>query len=105
MTNIKFIISVVLFIIAIGGAIFAAEDRYVTDKEASKSLEMFNQKMDYEIGGLKSDILRNEYEFISERYFKIKQLLFKYPNDLELQIEYAELKDQRAALKDKVKGK
>ncbi len=95
----------VSFVLTITGAIWAMEDRYVSDDEAAKSLELFQQKLQYEnslleskIMDLKNTMIRKELTYVTEQYYKIKKLVLDNPNDMELKLEFEELKTKKSKL-------
>lgn len=102
---IKSITAVVVFALSIGGVIFAAEDRYVTDKEAASSLKMFQQQLQYEnnvikleLEDLRKTMIRKELDYVKEQYYKLKQLIINNPDDMELQLEFEDIKAKKIKL-------
>jgi hypothetical protein len=101
--DVKLITAILALVITIGGVVIAAEDRYVTDKEAATSLQMFDQKIQYNINDIKTSILRKELSYVEERYYKLRSLVLQHPEDIELSLEFNELKDKRIDLIEELK--
>lgn len=95
---IKAVAAVIGFSLSLVGAVVAMEDRYVSDKEAASSLQMLNQKLEYDIKDLRDTITRKELSYIQDQYYKLKGLLVKHPDDLELKIEFEEIKNKKLQL-------
>lgn len=102
---IKYLTSVVSLIAALSGGIYAMEDRYVTDKEAAQSLQLFDSKMQQDLGKIELQILQGRLDSITSQYYKHKQLLRAYPEDDELKEEFEVLKDQRKEINEKINEK
>jgi len=86
----------------IAGSIYAIDDRYITDKEAATSLESFNQKMDQEVVKIQIQILELRKNSVIAEFYKHKDLIRAYPNDLELKRELDEIIRRRDAINSKL---
>ena len=99
---IKGIIAAISIVLTIVGAIWAMEDRYASDKDVANSLQILDQRIQYQITDVKRTIIQKELSYITEQYYKLKKLAIDHPDDLELQLEFDELKVKREHLKDQL---
>ncbi len=104
-TWIKYATSIVSMVVALAGGIYAMEDRYVSDADAAKSLKNFDIKIQQDFEKIELQILQNELENTTQTYFKHKQLIRAYPDDVELKEELIELKDRRDSIKSEISEK
>jgi len=106
---VKAIVAVVSFCFTVVGVVWALDNRYVSNEEAAKSLELFQQKLQYENSILESKIedlhktmTRKELSYVQEQYYKLKNLLVQHPDDAELKIEFEELKAKKSRLESEL---
>ena len=76
----------------VSGAVIAAEDRYVNEKEAVQSMQMMQQN-------LQSQITMVQYDFIDDQYYKAKARLRDNPDDPAALEDFQQLKERREALR------
>ncbi len=100
--KIKLIISLITVIFALTGAIFAMEDRYVSEKEASQSLQSFNEKVVQEFKIMKLSLLYMKYDNATKEYYSLRRLVRENPNDVELKNDLEAVSKYRAQLKEKI---
>ena len=98
-SSVKLIIGALTFLIAIATGVIAVDDRYVSSEEAASSLEMFDQKVQYELKDLKKEVLRSDLDYVTARYFRLKALAANNPQDSELRAELEEINIKRNSLK------
>lgn len=98
----KYVTTVVSLIAALAGGIYAMEDRYVNQAEISKSLEMFNIKVQNDLDHIELQILQSRYDNLTTEYYRSKQLSKAYPGDEELKEEIKNLNLERAKIKEKI---
>lgn len=98
----KYATTIVSLIAALAGGIYAMEDRYVNQAEISKSLEMFNIKVQNDLDHIELQILQSRYDNLTTEYYRSKQLSKAYPGDEELKEEIKNLNLERANIKEKI---
>lgn len=76
----------------VSGAVIAAEDRYVNEKEAVQSMQMMQQS-------LQSQITMVQYDFIDDQYYKAKARLRDNPGNHAALEDFQQLKERREALR------
>lgn len=84
--------AIIGFVAAVVGAVIAAEDRYVTQQEAAQTLEQFRGQQTQQF-----NVIR--YDFMEERYYKMKQYVREHPTDAEAQAELKALEMKREDLR------
>jgi ribosomal protein S15P/S13E len=82
----------VSLVAAIVGGVIAAEDRYVDQQEAAKSLEQLEYRQNVQFNMIR-------YDFLDERYYKLRDYLRQNPDDLEAKRELDNLEARRAKLR------
>jgi len=102
---IKYTTSILTLVVTLAGGIYAMEDRYVSDDDAAKSMMNFDLKIQQDFDKIQLQILQNELENTTQTYFKHKQLIRAYPDDIELKDELVELKERREEIKIKIQEK
>jgi len=102
---VKYTTTIVSLVAALAGGLYAMDDRYVSDKEAAQSLQNFDMKIQQDLNKIELQILQNELENITQTYFKHKQLIKAYPDDIELREELEILKQNRENIKAKIAKK
>jgi len=102
---IKYFTSIISLIAILAGGIYAMDDRYVSNKEAAQSLQMFNMKMQQDLNKIELQIDQNQLESITAEYYKHKQLIRVYPDDQELREELENIKTRRNAIKKSIQQK
>ena len=93
---------VLSLLIAFGGILYAVEDRYVTQKEAATSLQSFDQAVKKDLVNLELQILSNGLESATNQYYKNKQLVREYPDDIDLKDDLDRIKSRMDSIQDKI---
>ncbi len=101
-TTIKLIAVIFSVIISLGGALYAVEDRYVTQKQAATSLQSFDQAVKKDLVSLELQILNNSLESATDQYHKQRQLVREYPGDIELQHELDRIRSRMITIQEKI---
>lgn len=98
----KYATTIVSLIAALAGGIYAMEDRYVNQAEISKSLDMFNLKVQNDLDHIELQILQSRYDSLTSEYYRTKQLIKAYPEDGELKNEINNITIERTNIKEKI---
>lgn len=106
--NMSFILKVVVpvlgVILTIGSAIFAMEDRYVSQKEAATSLQAFDSAIKKDLDRLELQILNTQKDNLTDSYHKQYQLVKQHPNDSFYKIELNRIKDRLEKIQNKIQS-
>ena len=98
----KYVTTIISLIAALAGGIYAMEDRYVNQAEISKSLDMFNLKVQNDLDHIELQILQSRYDSLTSEYYRTKQLIKAYPEDGELKNEINNITIERTNIKEKI---
>ena len=102
----KLMSALVAVIIAIGAGVIGFDSRYVTAEEHEKDLSTMQQQTIKSFEefreGVKKDSEHRKLDFLTERYYRLKDLLRKYPDDRDLVDEITEVKEAIKDLKKKL---
>ncbi|MCK5602010.1 hypothetical protein KAR91_09080 [Candidatus Pacearchaeota archaeon] len=92
----------VFLIIAIGGVIWAAEDRYMDEGEAVQTIAQMQLVLEKRIDTLERKDLMQEFTFLTEQYYIFKDKTIIYPGDQEILGEFARIQKRRDIVKQKL---
>jgi len=101
-TYLKYITTIVSLVAALAGGIYAMEDRYVNQQDISKSLDMFNLKVQNDLDHIELQVLQSRYDNLTSEYYRMKQLNKAYPEDAELKDEMNYTYSERVKIKEKI---
>lgn len=100
----KVISAVFVIVAAIWGGMLTMDNRYATAEDLNtmqqqtvKTFEEFRKSM-------KQDDLQRKFTFLTERYYNLKDLLRKYPNDTDMQNEINDIKNQLDKIKEQMES-
>jgi len=102
---IKTILPILLGMIAFGGVIYGMEERYVDQKEAATSLQLFDQAVKKDLDHLELQILNTSLESLTDQYHKQRQLLKTDPTDIELREEFDRIKSRKETIQQRIDNK
>jgi len=89
-------------VVSVGGIIWAAEDRYVDEKEAVQTIRQMQSVLDKRMSSLERKNLMQEYVFLTEQYYIFKDRTMIYAGDEEIIREFERIKIRREAIKEEL---
>lgn len=85
--------------IGIFTSVWAIDDRYVDEQEIVASLERYNYEVNSRITNLQRQNLHNEYNYQTDRYYRLKSMIEIYGGTKELVDELKWVEKRREELK------
>ncbi len=104
-SSIKFISIVLSLLITFAGCLYAVDDRYVTQKQAATSLQIFDSAVKKDMINLELQILNNNLDSLNDQYYKLRRLLQNAPGDTELREDLQRVNDRRKDIQNKIDEK
>lgn len=95
------IIAVVTLIIAVGGVIWAAEDRFLNKTDAAEkyvdvqTIQQMQVVLDKRIDNIERKALMQEFTFLTEQYYIYKDRTLMYTGDQEILEEFERIQKRR----------
>jgi len=89
--SIKKIFGTIVLVISLITGVWLIDDRYISASELTQAKNQIYLKMD-----------TAEYRYLTEQYYKFKELLKKDPNDTDLKQQFEEIKKEREEVKRKI---
>ncbi len=99
---VKLVSSILAVTITLGGAVLAMEDRYVSEKEEIKTLQIFNSNIQQNFRLMNLKIFQLQYDHLTDSYYQYKKLRRNQPIDIEIQEEFERIKNERKLIKEKI---
>ena len=96
---------VLSILITFAGALYAVEDRYVTQEEAATSLQNFNNAIKKDLVNIELQILYNSLDNVNDQYYKLRRLIQESPSDPYLNDEFRRIKERRKNIQEKINEK
>jgi len=100
--SIKVIVYVIISMFTILGAVWAIEDRYASEKELELAMDSVSQTFQTIQKGSKLQSLYDRLFYWERTEREIKMLIFQYPSNVSLKIDYDNAKDEVKRLKQEI---